>query len=41
MCTYNAPPKSFVLFNTYLSETVSTGRRRRSLKYNNNDISYK
>ena len=42
MCTFNAPQKSFVLFNTHvLSETVTTGRRRHSLKYNNKDISYK
>ena len=38
--TFNAPPKSFVLSYTRLSETLTTGRRRRSLKYNNKDISY-
>ena len=41
MCTFRAHPKSFVLFNTHvLSETVTTGRRWHSLKYDNKDISY-
>ena len=39
MYSLNAPPNSFVLFYTLLSEIVTTGRQRRSLKYNK-DIPY-
>ena len=45
MYTFNAPPKAFVLFyaHVYLKlslQPVVPEPRRRSLKYNNKDISY-
>ena len=40
MYTFNAPPNHLIVLHTCLSEIVNTGRRRRSLKYNNEDTSY-